>query len=359
MMQSRRGWMVAITGLCTVAAAAYLIVAVRTARATGRLASGLVVDDSRLGELLHRPHVLFRSTRVGDGYGRIVAAAPGEVGVRIQSGLECDRIDAVPGAGICLAADRGVITRYWAVIVDASLAPRRRVELAGIPSRVRLSPDGRLAGITVFVSGHAYSNAQFSTRTTLLDVATGSTMADLEEFAMTRDRQPFKEADFNFWGITFSADSNLFYATLGSGGVQYLIKADAARRSGETIAEGIECPSLSPDNRRIAYKKRVYDGGRMIWRLAVLELATMTSQMIPGETRSVDDQVAWLDDQHVVYALADDTPGRGGTSIWQVDVDRGAASTWADGAYSPAILAAPASGGAPDTGSEAGTGGAS
>ena len=25
---------------------------------------------------------------------------------------------------------------------------------------------------------------------------------------------PFKAADFNFWGVTFARDSNVFYATL-------------------------------------------------------------------------------------------------------------------------------------------------
>ena len=51
-----------------------------------------------------------------------------------------------------------------------------------------------------------------------------------------------------------------------------LVKGDAVTHTAEVVAEGVECPSLSPDNRRIAYKKRVYDGGRLLWRLAVLEL---------------------------------------------------------------------------------------
>ena len=43
-------------------------------------------------------------------------------------------------------------------------------------------------------------------------------MADLETLQITRDGQPFKNADFNFWGVTFAQDSNTFYATLGTGG---------------------------------------------------------------------------------------------------------------------------------------------
>ena len=49
----------------------------------------------------------------------------------------------------------------------------------------------------------------------------------------------------------------------------------------------------------------------------------MTAGVIAGEQRSVDDQVEWFDDQHLVYAVADDTPGSGGTSIWKVNIEGG------------------------------------
>jgi hypothetical protein len=300
-----------------------------------------VVDDRLLAELLAQPHALFRSTRLGEGYGHIVASAIEPVGVRLQTSLECDRVDAVAGAGVCLTAERGVLTKYWAVTFDAALQPRHRIELSGIPSRVRLSLDGRLAGITVFVSGHGYSNAEFSTSTTLLDVEKGTVIADLETFAVTRDGRPFKNANFNFWGVTFTADANLFYATLGSGDQLYLVKGDVAGRSADVIAAGIECPSLSPDNRRIAFKKRAHDGGRLLWHLAVLELETMAVQVIDGEAASVDDQVEWLDDEYLIYAVADDTPGNGGTTIRKVSIRNGPSSVWADGAYSPVIVMPP------------------
>jgi hypothetical protein len=338
MIRSRIIWVVVIGVLASTSAALFLVRAARQARSSEHLSSGVVVDERRLAELLVQPHALFRSTRVGEGYGHIVAAAIEPVDVRLQTGLECDRVDASAGAGVCLTAERGVLTKYWAVTFDAALQMRHRVELPGIPSRVRMSPDGRLAGITVFVSGHGYSNAEFSTSTTLLDVEQGAMIADLEQFAVTRDGRPFKNANFNFWGVTFAADSNLFYATLGSGDRLYLVRGDAAGRSVEVIAEGVECPSLSPDNQRLAYKKRSYDGGRMRWRLAVMDLETMAEQVIEGEPASVDDQVEWLDDRHLLYAIADETPGRGGTTIHKIDIRNGAPAVWADGAYSPAIV---------------------
>jgi hypothetical protein len=338
MTRNRIAWVVAVAAVASTVAILYLVRAAREARASEQLTSGVVVDDRQLAELLAHPHALFRSTRLGQGYGHVVASAIEPVGVRLQTPLECDRVDAVAGAGVCLTAERGVLTKYWAVTFDAALQPRHRIELSGIPSRVRLSPDGRLAGITVFVSGHGYSNAEFSTSTTLLDVQSGMMVADLEQFAVTRDRKPFANADFNFWGVTFAADSNTFYATLASGGRIHLVKGDAAGRSVEVIAEGIECPSLSPDNQRIAYKRRSNEGGRMRWDLAVLELTTMTVRVIDREPASIDDQPEWLDDSHVIYAVSDDTPGRGGTSVKMLDIDDGPSSIWADGAYSPTVL---------------------
>ena len=66
-----------------------------------------------------------------------------------------------------------------------------------------------------------------------------------------------------------------------------------------------ECPSLSPDGTRVAYKKRG-DRATGEWRLAVLDLATGKETLL-AERRSVDDQVEWLDDDRILYGL----PGRG------------------------------------------------
>ena len=64
-------------------------------------------------------------------------------------------------------------------------------------------------------------------------------------------------ADFNFWGVTFAADSDTFYATLSSGGVNYLIVGRVTTRRVQVVRADVECPSLSPDGTHIAYKHRV------------------------------------------------------------------------------------------------------
>ena len=46
-------------------------------------------------------------------------------------------------------------------------------------------------------------------------------------------------------------------------------------KEARVLRENVECPSLSPDNTRIVFKKRMTDGpGGVTWRLHVLDLAT-------------------------------------------------------------------------------------
>ena len=114
----------------------------------------------------------------------------------------------------------------------------------------------------------------------LLDVRRESVIGDLEQFTIVRDGRRFKAADFNFWGVTFAAsDSNTFYATLRTGTTHYLVRGNIAERRATVIADDVECPSLSPDERRIAFKRRVGPAASS-WRLYVLDLATMTSRII-------------------------------------------------------------------------------
>ena len=186
------------------------------------------------------------------------------------------------------------------------------ISLGGLLSRARVSPDGRHGAVTAFLSGHSYAtNGQFSTSTTLLDLTTGKKLFNLEKLAITRDGKPFRAVDFNYWGVTFANDGHRFYATLATGHQTYLVEADLRTRSGRVIRENVECPALSPDNTRIAFKKRV-DGGNGPWRFTVLDLETMRETPL-AESQSVDDQAAWLDDEHVLYGYKN--------AVWSVRAD--------------------------------------
>ena len=244
---------------------------------------------------------------------------PGAGPRRFVGTSSCEAVHFAGGRGICLTADRGVFTTFAAEILDAGFAPRLTVPLKGGPSRCRVSADGKLAALTVFISGHSYASVDFTTQTLLLDATTGRVLADLEEFAVTRDGRPFRSQDFNFWGVTFTPDSKSFYCTLSTNRQHLLVRGDVARRTATVVHENVECPSLSPDGTRIAYKKRLPDPGRVQWQLHVLDLASGRETPLP-ETRSVDDQMEWLDDENVLYAIPQNEHSAS-TDVWRAAVD--------------------------------------
>jgi len=284
----------------------------------------------------------FRTTALGDNYGKLTVAALNALDrPRYSAAISCDRVHFAGGRGVCLASDRGVFTTYFAVLFDERLQPGKIIPLNGIPSRVRVSPSGRLAAITVFLSGQSYVSLNFSTQTMIVDMILGEVLVpDMEKFSVSRDGQVFQSPDFNFWGVTFAHDENRFYATLWSKGKTYLIDCDLAKRTARVIYEGVECPSLSPDNTRIVFKKRT-EPSAITWRIYLLNLDTMTESVL-SETRSVDDQMEWLDRDRVLYALsASETGSSASTDIWVLPVNgNGGPRLLLKGAFSPAVVAA-------------------
>jgi hypothetical protein len=270
--------------------------------------TGSEAHDSQAGATARPPlapglHLLFRHTAPTQEDSRLTRAALAPPGAdRTSVAMACERVSFAAGRGICLQAERRLFTTYKAVLFDSAIRPIKSLKLAGIPSRTRISADGRVGAVTVFVTGHGYT-AAFSTKTTLIDMASGDVVVDdLEKFATWRDDVRFQAVDFNFWGVTFARDSNTFYATLMTADKTYLVRGDLGLRKLTVLHENVECPSLSPNNQLIAFKKRV--GPQLApWRLYVLDLASMTEHPITAETRSVDDQLEWLDDSHVLYGM--------------------------------------------------------
>ena len=291
----------------------------------------------RLDAMPAPPFAMVRSLIADETHGKVgIVPLSAPAGPRFLTALACERVFYAAGRGVCLTLGvDGMRTTYTAEIFDPSFHVTGRVPLTGVPSRVRLSPDGRRAGITVFEEGHSYVEQGFSTRTTVIDTTSASVIGELESFAVTRDGQPFKEVDFNFWGVTFASDNNRFYATLASGGVKYLVEGDVDARSARVITRDVECPSLSPDNTRVAYKKAYSDARGIGWTLHVLDLTTLADTALVAERRSVDDQVEWLDDEHVTYHL----PASRGADIWVMRTDgRTEPSILIPLAYSPAVV---------------------
>jgi hypothetical protein len=274
-----------------------------------------------------KPFAVFRRTDQSHNqdYGRLsVASVDGTtVGPGVLAGPTCQRVAFAAGHGLCLDL---LGTSMAVEVLDSRMKVTRSFKLAGIPSRARISPDGRWGGTTAFVVGHAYAlPGQFSTATTIIDLERGRPLADLEkDFAVMKDGSAFAPRDRNFWGLTFAADGDTFYATMASGKRTWLIQGSIKAREAHTIHDNVECPSLSPDGTRIGYKKLV---GRnpTVWRFHVLDLASGRETPL-SETRSIDDQLAWFDDSHLLYGHQDQTwvvnaDGSGKPRIWLRSAD--------------------------------------
>ncbi|MEV6244408.1 hypothetical protein [Lentzea sp. NPDC051838] len=254
-------------------------------------------------------------------------SAPG--GPRRVSSLSCKRFYTAAQQGICLADAPGPMPSATAVFVDKALGEQRRVDIAGVPNRAKLSADGRMASWTTFVTGDSYSQAgTFSTRTAIFDKETEVYSSNIEG---TRVEGMKMTNDMNFWGVTFTSDDHTYYATMSAAGKTHLIRGDATEESAQALRENAECPSLSPDGKRVAFKKRVPGDGARPWREHVLDLTTMVETPL-AETRGIDDQVVWLDNDTIAYGL----PGEG---IWAVQANgEGAPRQLVPHASSPSLV---------------------
>jgi hypothetical protein len=313
--------------LCVLGGGAYVAVAA--------LGPSQTTTDARpeASEVLAHTDLMVRAVDPGNTRlnGRVFEVDDGRV-KRRSGDLACERVYYAAGRGICMGvASSGV--DYDATIFDSDFKPVNEISLTGLPSRARVSADGRYGSMTVFVTGDSYleSPTAFSTRTTILDMRDGSQIAQLEQFDVTKDGQPFDAVDFNFWGVTFARDPNRFYATLGAGDEHYLVEGDVRERSMRVLRAGVECPSLSPDGRQIAYKSRIGDSNR--WHLRVLDVASLADHAV-AESHSIDDQVEWLDNDTLAYS--------DGTNVYTAPADGGGeARLLVKDATSPVRLEAP------------------
>ncbi|MFF9980993.1 TolB family protein [Streptomyces erythrochromogenes] len=250
-------------------------------------------------------------------------------GTEIGTGPDCRRAAVAAGTLVCLHALPGPFSSEVRIYRPGKTGPEVTLPVWGNPSRARVSPTGHLVAWTVFRSGDSYAaSGQFSTTAGIYDLRNGDHYGSLEDFTVLVDGERTQPDDRNFWGITFAADDRTFYATMSANGRTHLMRGDLTTRELTTLRTNVECPSLSPDETRIAYKKRVGAD----WQLHVLHLQTGQDTALAAPP-GIDDQAAWLDDTTVAYGRTE----HGRPFVYAVPADGSGKPVELTGGRSPSI----------------------
>lgn len=252
--------------------------------------------------------LVFRNTQATDDYGKVAWIPLDHLqGPRINTGLACDRVYRTGGMLSCLNANRGMNTTYEADIYSVGGQRLASSPLPGEPSRTRVSASG-MVGVTAFITGESYENVGFSTQTTIKSPG-GKDFGNIQDFTLKIGNKLLTAEDRNLWGVTFAKDGNTFFATAASGKQTWLMRGSLTGKTLTALSENAECPSISPNGKLIAYKKRRTDSLPAHWDIAVQDLAKGTEQIYPLEL-GFDDQLEWLDADTLLFGQPRaDNPG--------------------------------------------------
>ncbi len=255
-----------------------------------------------------------------------------------QLGLRCERVHYSAGVLACLRAVPGQGLKLDLADKAGQVAMTLSFPNVLLASRVRVAANGGLVAFTGFSSGHTYTGTDFATRTYVVDAARRRLLADLSTFKVVESaalQMPARR--FNVWGVSFDpAAPGRFVATVGAGGEVFLAQGDLAAKTLVLLRKDMECPSYSPDGKRIAFKRRKPGGG---WLPAIYEPAS-GREWVLQEARSLDDQILWLDNDTIAYELVRPGQPEGGETdvVARAAGGSGASSVLRAGAGSPSLF---------------------
>jgi hypothetical protein len=263
------------------------------------------------------PYLMFRTLAPAAAHDRVAMVAVGKgdrASTRVVTPLTCTRVHFGGGRGVCLIEETdGRATSHSAIVFDDRFRRLHRLALPGVPTRVRVASDGRLAAVSTYAEEESPEGERLALETVIIDTERGAVLADLREFAVDGQAETIATPR-DFSSVSFADDGDHFYATVSTPAMRHLVMGSVRERRLRVVAAGVASEGLSPDGQRLIVK-RVSDRG--FWQLSVLDVASMAERRLDHGTRSIDDQVDWLDDRTVIFHDATGTS----TGIWRLSVD--------------------------------------
>ena len=296
------------------------------------------VPEVETGPTLAPGEVLVVNRVPGDDYGRL--AIRHTDGTRTLLDRSCLRVHIAGNHGVCLSKAEGLTASFDTTFFEASNLDKDIKDYpSALPSRARISPNGRFSAVTAFVSGSSYVDigAETTTLLTIDEIDSTRLLRGGNQFEINSEEDRFKNLNAQYWGITFGADEDEVYVTGFYGEQPEIMHGTLNNMTIEPTGWVGSCPSLSPDGKTLVFKEMRQDGS---FELVAVDVATNTKMKL-GEARSVDDQVEWLDNDTILYALhpeGGDNPVQPEFDIWMLDIAEGSEpALFLPNADSPAV----------------------
>ena len=265
--------------------------------------------------------VLVINRTLGDDYGRL--AIRHTDGTRTLLERRCVRVHLAADTGVCVSRDEGTAPLFTTTFF-ASINPNVEIKSypSALPSRARISPEGTFSAVTAFVSGGSYEDIGSDTTTivTIDEIDSTRLVRGGNQLEVNADEDKYQVLDAQYWGMSF-ADEDEFYITGFYGDEAEVMHGTLTDMTVEPTGWVGSCPSLSPDDATLVFKEMTPNG----FQLVAVDVESQTTWKL-GETRSVDDQVEWLDNDTILYALhpeGGDTPVDPQFDIWMLDIAEG------------------------------------
>lgn len=275
------------------------------------------------GPTLASGEVLVVNRVPGDDYGRL--AIRHTDGTRTLLDRSCMRVHIAGDHGVCLSETDDIPVSFDTTFFEAS---NLDVDIKGypsaLPSRARMSPTGRFSAVTAFVTGASYVDIGTETTTivTIDEIDSNRLLRGANQFDIASDEDRFQTFDAQYWGITFAPDEDEVYVTGFYGEQPEIMRGTLNDMTLAPTGWIGSCPSLSPDGKTLVFKEARQDG---TFELVAVDVESNTKMKL-GEERSVDDQVEWLDNDTILYAVhpeGGDNPVQPEFDIWMLDIAPG------------------------------------